>query len=314
MTQVLILDKNAPAYRDGLAAAFPQLSIEAIKNVADAGDAIAKAEVIVMTHGPQLSRDLFATASKLKWIQALVTGTDYYVELLAERPDIQLTSTRGIHTTQMSELALIHMFMLNRGFRRIIHNEDKGHWDRLDQRVLEEKTVGILGVGVIGEELAKRCKALGMTVIGISRTERELAGFDRFYSRERLAEAAAEVDFLIVLVPLEPETRFIVDGKIIGAMKENAYLINIARGGVVDEDALIEAVNAGRIAGAGLDAFITEPLPPEHPFWGMENILVTPKLGGASDLYIKRALPILEHNFDCYLKGNTGAMMNVVPH
>lgn len=314
MTQVLILDKNAAAYRDGLAAAFPDLPIHATTDIKEAGRMMGEAEVLVMTHGPQLTEALFAKAVKLKWIQALVTGTDYYVSLLAGREDIFLTSTRGIHTTQMSELALIHMFMLNRGFRRIIHNEDKAHWDRLDQRVLEEKTVGILGVGVIGAELAKRCKALGMTVLGISRTARDLPGFDGFFSRDQLAEVAAQVDFLIVLVPLEPDTRFIVDARIIGAMKETAYLINIARGGVVDEDALGEAVAAGSIAGAGLDAFLQEPLPPEHPFWKMENILVTPKLGGASDLYVKRALPILEHNFDCYLSGKTDRMMNVVPH
>lgn len=314
MTQVLILDKNATAYRDGLAGAFPQLSIHATSDVEEAGRVIEEVEVMVMTHGPQLSPELLARASRLEWIQALVTGTDHFVRLLAERPDILLTSTRGIHTAQMSELALIHMFILNRDFRRIIHNEDKAHWDRLDQRVLDEKTVGILGVGVIGEELAKRCKALGMTVFGISRTPRDLPGFDKFFPRDRLAEAAAEVDFLVVLVPLEPATRNIVDGKILAAMKQGAYLINIARGGVVDEDALIEAVEAGRIAGAGMDAFLTEPLPPEHPFWKMENILVTPKLGGASDLYVKRALPILEHNFDCYLNGKADRMMNVVPH
>lgn len=314
MTQVLILDKNAVAYRDGLAGAFPQLSIHATEDVEEAGRLIEEAEVMVMTHGHQLSPELLARATRLKWIQALVTGTDYYVHLLAARPDIVLTSTRGIHTAQMSELALIHMFILNRDFRRIIHNEDKAHWDRLDQRVLDEKTIGILGVGVIGAELAKRCKALGMTVLGISRTARDLPGFDKFFPRDRLAEAAALVDFLVVLVPLEPATRNIVDGKILAAMKQSAYLINIARGGVVDEDALLEALEAGRIAGAGMDAFLTEPLPPEHPFWRMENMLVTPKLGGASDLYVKRALPILEHNFNCYLNGKVDRMMNVVPH
>jgi len=119
-----------------------------------------------------------------------------------------------------------------------------------------------------------------------------------------------ELDYLVLLTPYSPATHNIVDARVLAAMKPTAYLINLARGGVVDEDALVEALRTGRLAGAGLDVFNQEPLPPDHPFWAFENVIITTHQGGFCDTYVDLAMPIIEHNMRCFLAGDVKAMIN----
>ena len=212
----------------------------------------------------------------------------------------------------MSEMAFLHMLNLTRGYPRMLRNQDQRVWERWPQSLLYQKTVGILGIGVIAEELARKCKAFNMTVYGISSTVREVEGIDRFFHREELPKVAAMVDYLIILVPYSSETDKIVNEKVISAMKPTAYLINLARGGVLDENALIEALKAGKIAGAGLDVYNEEPLPENHPFWGMKDVMMTPKLGGMSDIYPEQVMPVLEKNLRHFLDGDHDQMINIV--
>jgi phosphoglycerate dehydrogenase-like enzyme len=151
-----------------------------------------------------------------------------------------------------------------------------------------------------------------MTVVGISSAPRALPGFDRMEGRERLREAVGGLDFLVLLTPYSPRTQGIIDAAVLAAMKPTAFLVNLARGGVVDEPALIEALERGTIAGASLDVFVSEPLPPAHPFWGMENVLITPHLGGFCDVYAERALPVIKENVRRFLAGDTAHMLNRV--
>ena len=125
---------------------------------------------------------------------------------------------------------------------------------------------------------------------------------------------AGELDFLVLLTPLTDKTRNSVDAKVLAAMKPKSFLVNLARGGVVDEVALLEALKSGRIAGAALDVFNEEPLTADHPFWGMENVIITTHQGGFCDVYIDHALPTVETNMRCFLNGDIGGMINVVPH
>ena len=127
-------------------------------------------------------------------------------------------------------------------------------------------------------------------------------------------DVAPELDFLVVLIPHDLKTENIVNRSVLEAMKPSAFLINLARGGVVDETALIDALTKGSIAGAGLDVFQTEPLPADHPLWGMENVIITPHNGGLCDVYVNYALPILEKNLRRYLAGDIGNMINLVEH
>ncbi|MFP6761742.1 MAG: NAD(P)-dependent oxidoreductase, partial [Rhodospirillales bacterium] len=150
------------------------------------------------------------------------------------------------------------------------------------------------------------------TVYGISRTNREIEGIDKVFSRDDLTEAVKDVDFLIALVPFNPETHNIIDARVFYAMKPSACLINVARGGVVDEAALIDALKNGEISGAGLDVFEESPLPDNSPLWDMENVFITPFTGGRSDKYAERILTVIEPNIRAYLDGTTKYMKNIV--
>jgi phosphoglycerate dehydrogenase-like enzyme len=177
---------------------------------------------------------------------------------------------------------------------------------------IDRKTVGIYCIWLIAEALAPRCKALGMTVIGFTATKRAVPGFDRMLLRGELTKIAGELDFLVLLAPFTEETRNVINADVFAAMKPGSYLVNVARGGIVDEDALIAALDSGKLAGAALDVFQTEPLPPDHRLWSMPNVIITPHLGGFCDTYAERALPTIEHNMACFLRGDMAGMINVV--
>lgn len=132
--------------------------------------------------------------------------------------------------------------------------------------------------------------------------------------RKQIVEVAGLVDYLVVIVPYSKDTHNLIGKDVLAAMKPIGFLINIARGGVVDEAALIEALNENAIAAAGLDVFETEPLPEGHPFWSMDNIFITPKLGGMSDIYQQQVQPILEHNIRAFLANKNHEMLNIIKH
>jgi phosphoglycerate dehydrogenase-like enzyme len=151
-----------------------------------------------------------------------------------------------------------------------------------------------------------------MTVVGISGSPRAAPGFDCMVARGDLMKVAGELDYLVVLAPLTPETRNIVGAKLFAAMKPTAYLVNVARGGVVDEPALIKALEAGQIAGAGLDVFSQEPLPPDNPLWKTKNLTIFSHLGGYSQGYEDRAMPTIAGNMAKFLGNDLKNMINIV--
>jgi phosphoglycerate dehydrogenase-like enzyme len=204
------------------------------------------------------------------------------------------------------------MLALARRMPESTHAQDQKAWTRWPSQLLDGKTVGILGVGLIAEYLAPICKTFGMTVVGISGSPRETRHFDRMAHRNDLTKVAGELDFLVVLTPLSAETRNIIGAKVFAAMKPTAYLVNVARGGVVDEPALIAALEAGKIAGAGLDVFSQEPLPPDNPLWKTKNLTIFSHLGGYSQGYEDRAMPTIAGNMAKFLAGDLKSMINIV--
>jgi phosphoglycerate dehydrogenase-like enzyme len=300
-------------YRDRLRKRFPQITIELVDHHSKVGPFIDKADALV-TFAPMLSGDVLAAAPRLKWIQALGTGVDNLIDQPALRKDVIVTNMRGIHGTPVSEAAIAAMLTLARGLRRSISAQDERQWRRFPAQLLYDKTVGIFGVGQIAETLAPKCKAFGMHVVGVTSIPRALAGFDRMHRREELAQVVGDFDFLVLLTPLTATTRNSIDARILAAMKPTSYLVNLARGGIVDEPALVEALAKGRIAGAALDVFNEEPLPPDHPFWSMPNVIVTAHQGGFCDVYIDYALTTVEANMERFLNNDFGGMINVVAH
>lgn len=297
-------------YEQALRGAFPELKIRTAATVDEAAGAIEGADVL-LTFGAMMQDRVFDKADSLKWVHAIGTGVDGITDAPSLGAGVMVSSTKGIHGAPMSEMAFLLMLALSRGLPRILKAQDECRWDRWPGRLLDSKTAGILGVGGIAEELAPRLKAFGMQVIGISRSARPVAGIDRFHSRDDLAGIAGELDYLIVLVPYEPATHNLVDAAVLAAMKPAAYLINIARGGVVDEEALVQALNGGRLAGAGLDTFVSEPLPPGHALWKAPNTIITPHLGGFNDAYADKALPQIITNMRLFLDGEYGRMINL---
>jgi phosphoglycerate dehydrogenase-like enzyme len=308
-----LTEKIRNQYRDRLQQVFPALTI----NVADHRDKvaphIASADAL-LTFTPMMSDAVVRAATNLKWIQTLGSGVDNLIDLPSLRKDVIVTNVHGIHGAPVSEAALAAMFALSRDIPRFVRNQDRHEWARWPARLLDRKTVGIFGIGVIAEALAPKCKALGMRVVGISSSPRDIPGFDAMFARDRLIEAVRELDYFVLLTPLTPETRGIIGAGAFSAMRPGAYIVNLARGGVVDEQALLDVLKRNGIAGAALDVFMEEPLPADHPFWSLQNVIITTHQGGFCDVYPDLALPTVETNMRCFLAGEANRMINVVEH
>ncbi len=318
MTNVLIIltlpEPVRNRYYEHIRRTFPQASVTMVDHVTKADAHIGAADVL-LTFGAQIGEHadaLFRKATRLKWIQALGTGVDNLADQPALGPEVWLTNLHGIHGAAMSEAALMAMLALSRELPRAVRNQDHELWERWPSRLLDGKTVGMFGVGAIAVDLAPKCKALGMTTVGISSAKRAVPGFDRMFGRDELTAAVRDLDHFVILTPYTPDTRGIVDAAVMSAMKPTGYLINLARGGVVDEDALLAALQNKKIAGAALDVFAKEPLPSGHPFWSMKNVIITPHLGGFYDTYVDRALPVIEENMRRFLAGAPETMINLV--
>lgn len=315
-TKILILTEVQEAmrarYKAMLLERFPgRLVIDVVGHHNDVDPYIADIDVL-LCFSPPMADHVVRDARKLKWIQALGTGVDNIIDLPSLGKEVIVTNVRGIHGPPVSEAAIAYMLSLARDLPRAVRAQERGAWERWPSRLLDGRTVGILGVGLIAEYLAPICKQLGMTVIGITSTPREAPGFDRMVHRDDLPTVAPELDFLVALVPMNAQTRNIVGERVFAAMKPTAYLVNVARGGVVDEAALIKALETGQIAGAALDVFAEEPLPPDNPLWRTRNVSIFSHLGGYSLGYEDRAMPTIEHNMRCFLDGDLRSMKNVV--
>ena len=315
MPNVLILtevqESMRARYKAMLLDRFPQLTINVVGHHTLVDPHIADTEIL-LCFGPPMADHVVRDARKLKWIQSLGTGVDNIVDLPSLGKEVLVTNVRGIHGAPVSEATIAFMLSLARDMPRSVHAQDNSKWERWPSQLLSGKTVGILGVGLIAEYLAPICKTFHMKVIGISGSPRESKDFDRMIHRNDLLKVAPELDFLVALTPLTPETRGIVGEKLLNAMKPTAYLVNVARGGVVDEPALMAALAAGKIAGAGLDVFSQEPLPPDNPLWKTKNVTIFSHLGGYSQGYEDRAMPTIAGNMARFLAGDLKSMINIV--
>jgi D-2-hydroxyacid dehydrogenase (NADP+) len=316
MPRLLILLTLPPdvteQYRARLGQKFPEIGIDVVTAADKAAAALPEADML-LTFG-QMMKNLkldLAKAAKLKWVQALGTGLDGITDQPALKKDVTVTSLHGVHGAPVSEAALASMLALSRDIPGFVRAQDEHQWKRWPAKLLQNKTVGILGIGVIAEALAPKCKAFGMNVVGVTSSPRKVAGFDRIHPVGELLKVLPEFDHFVLLTPYSTATHQMINAKVFAAMKPSAYFVNLARGGVVDEDALVEALRSKKIAGAALDVFSQEPLPPDHPLWTFKNVIISTHQGGFCDTYPDLALPILEHNMRCFLKGDLKGMMNV---
>lgn len=306
--QVLIVDSEADFYAAALrkAAAGAEYLTAASP---EAALSLATGAQVIIGLAPRLTSELLRAAPRLEWVQALTTGVD---NLLADPAlsGIALTNASGFHGPQMSELAILMMLSCARNFPQMLNNQRQATWQRWQQPLLRGKTVCLVGIGAISETLAGMCNAFGMRVTGVSDGRSAVPGFAAIYTRAALSQAAAEADFLVILTPYSEKTHHIINAGTLAAMPRHAFLINLSRGGCVDEEALLAALQDTTIAGAGLDVFATEPLPESSPFWTLPNVIVTPHIGGFSDVYAQQALPRVAAHMAEYLRGGTAALTN----
>jgi D-2-hydroxyacid dehydrogenase (NADP+) len=315
MTSLLIVlampDGVIARYRDPLRAHFPEIEIAAVNHRDKIDPHIARTDIL-LTFGAMMADEVFRKAASLKWVQVLGTGVDRVADSPSLGNDVIITNIHGIHGAPVAEAAIGFMLALSREMPRSVRAQDRRAWDRFPARLLDGKTVGMFGIGIIAEALAPRCKALGMRVVGVSSAPRAVPGFDRMLPRDALIEAVREWDYFVLLTPHTPATYHAVDESVFRAMKRGSYFVNLGRGETVDEAALIAALEDGRLAGAALDVFAVEPLPAAHKFWSMPNVIITPHLGGFYDEYPDRCLPVVEENLRRFLAGEREHMINIV--
>ncbi|GIX07746.1 MAG: 3-phosphoglycerate dehydrogenase [Candidatus Poribacteria bacterium] len=249
-------------------------------------------------YGASPREDILERATRLRWVHMRSAGVDRYMpRALAER-GITLTKGSGAYDIPIAEHVLAMMFAFARGLHRFIRNQIAGVWDRSYRPVqLAGKTLGVYGMGSIGTELARKAHGLGMRVYGIAYHPRPAPGFvEALWTPDRLDDLLEVSDFFAVCVPLTEATRGMFGRREFQRMKRTAYFFNIGRGATVRQDELIEALQAGEIAGAGLDVTDPEPLPPDSPLWKMENVILTPHISGSSDQTEQRADAIVLEN------------------
>ncbi len=241
--------------------------------------------------------------NELRWIQTLTAGVDNF--LLPEIPErgIMLTSSKGIHGVPMAEHILGMLLGVTRGLFDLRENQRKGEWAKPRVAEIYDKTLVILGLGNIGREVAKRAKSFGVRVVGVKRTVAEVENVDKVYGAEDWLAAIQEGDVVLSILPYTPKTCHMIGKEAFEVMKESAIFMSFGRGDVVDEQALIVALQQGQIKATILDVFEKEPLDPESPLWKMDNVYISPHMSALSDHYMERAMMILAQNLDHYLKG-----------
>jgi D-2-hydroxyacid dehydrogenase (NADP+) len=260
-------------------------------------------EADVLSVSGMWRNDLVDLAPRLRFIQSISAGTDQYDKDLLRARGIRLASAQGANERAVAEHALALILALSRRLPEARDNQGKGFWrGMIGDRAVREKELGgstlvVVGLGRIGRRLATLARAFDMRVIGVRRSPRTPEDpVDAVVPPDRLAEVLREADYVALTCPLTRETERLMGAAEFAAMKPSAHLINVARGRVVDEPALIAALQEGRIAGAGIDTTVEEPLPQASPLWGFPNVLVTPHTAGETQLYEKNVVDLLLAN------------------
>lgn len=242
-------------------------------------------------------------AKRLEWIQALTAGVDTILSRELKESGIKLTTASGIHGIPISEHFFGILLALTRKIYKIYHNQLNRTWERPYLDEIYGKRITIVGLGNIGSEIARKAKAFGMEVWGVKRTLEEVPHVDHVFTTEDLHQAIKDADFVLSVLPLTVDTEKLIGKKEFAVMKKDAYFFNFGRGPVVDEQALVEALQNGEIKGAGLDVYEQEPLPEDSPLWEMEEVIISPHTSAISSRYMERAVDLFVDNLKRYISG-----------
>lgn len=262
-------------------------------------------EADILFGSPAFSPAILAKSKTLKLVHVGSTGVDGYMIPEFQQSDIILVNSRGVHGTTVADHAAAMLLALSRGFHDAWKDRRHKKWDPQGQSIvnLPGKTAGLLGLGAIGMEVAARCKAFGMRVIGIRRNPQQSEAVDLVLPPSGLDQLLSESDFVVCSLPLTKETRHLLTIREFSLMKPSAFFINVGRGAVVKEEDLISALSQGLIKGAGLDVFEEEPLAAESPLWDMPNVIMTPHSAGFDEEHAKNTFDIFLKNLVRFQQG-----------
>lgn len=319
MTTLLVSHRcNADFGADITAAARAETKLELLVLPADREARLADADCARIDVAyfsedvfPEFSRQFFSAVRKapgLKWLQVFNAGVDHpiYAEMLAR--GVRLTTSSGSTAEPIAQTAITGLLMLARNFPHWLESQKNHAWNPMRApslpRDLKGQTVLLLGLGHIGNEIARLAKALGLNVIGVRRSGRKSGDHaDELHAPEALGGLLPQADWLVVACPLTPETRGMVNAGVLARLPQGARVINIARGEIIAEAALVAALESGHLAGAYLDVFEKEPLPPESPLWNMPNVLISPHNSAATSGNTRRVNEIFFGNLGRWGRG-----------
>jgi phosphoglycerate dehydrogenase-like enzyme len=298
-----------------LRARFPAVEFEAVDDDARLAPALGDAEAFF---GFNFPRDLFAAAPRLRWVHSASAGIEANLFPALVASDVVLTNATGMHTDGIPEHCLALMLALARNLHLAERHRALRRWDRLGMitagagiRTLAGSRLAVLGAGAIGRGIAKRAAALGMTVrVQRRRPGTPVEGAEAVVGPDDLPPLLAWADFVVIALPFTPETRHLIGKTALDAMRSTAFLVNVGRGEIVDDAALVDALRTGAIAGAGLDVFSEEPLPESSPYWTLDNVVLTPHVSGYLPDFFARAVAIFADNLERHLAGRP--LRNVV--
>jgi phosphoglycerate dehydrogenase-like enzyme len=290
MSNILILSRDADEYKRLIhSARLPGLEITSDPAQSD-----------IVLGEPKLIREQLPHLSQLRWAQSVYAGVEPLVDS-PQRLDYVLTNARGVFGELMSEYVFGYLLFHEKKMLERIRAQQSMQWQRSESGVLRGKTMGLLGVGSIGAHLAGTAKHFGMRVRGFTRSSETSAQVDSYFHGSHLLEFADGLDYLICVLPRTKDTDKIVDAKLLDVLPSHALFVNVGRGNAVDEPALVQALNEGRLAAAVLDVFEQEPLPEGHPFWTTPNLYMTFHTSAIS--YPEDLTKLFIENYELYVNG-----------
>jgi phosphoglycerate dehydrogenase-like enzyme len=300
---VLLWTDSTAAYIDAINAAglAGRVAIDTLPRKAKpSAEQLARSEVLMAYTVPP---GMLPAMPKLRWAQAMTAGVEGWLALPDLPKTLPLTCARGTHEESMPENILGAIFHVAKPYAAAVENQKRGKWVQTVAQPLTGKTLGILGLGAIGQRVARVAAALGMRVIGTRRRPEPMADVAEVLPAERTPEVLARSDFVLLLLPATPATESIMNAERLAMMKPGAWLLNFGRGQLVNDDDLVAAVKARKIAGAVLDVFRQEPLPENHAFWRTEGIIVLPHIGGPHPQRDRFVARLFAENLGRFLDG-----------
>lgn len=305
--KILIYHPGAETIRTALLSSIPNLRIATATDDADFRLKLPDAAIVI---GQRFDPTPLRNASALEWLHITLAGIDFLAPVKEHLSGVTLTNARGIIADHIANYVIGVMVLMQWNFPALMRNQSNKIWKRWATKPLAGQVTGIIGLGAIGQEIAKRVVALGLTAIGVRASGNPVPGVSRVFRPEQIEECLRVADFVVLALPSTADTAKLMGEREFNAMKRGAYLINIARGAVVDEIALISALEHKLIGGACLDVFTEEPLPRSSPLWSVPNVIITPHSSGLTTDYDERNAALIADNLHRYHNGES--LLNTV--